>query len=191
MLAVNLPHTTDRTLMRRQCPALSSPLLSVSVIQALCQLEKSLRIIIYLYRLMANDLPLRPDCSCANAQWWTPFLEPGAFATSAGKTEQKKVIDSRHAGSLRALLVSVSPSLFSCLEIADEDEMPLASLIELLMCISILSPKGHKEAVLHSLSSSLLLWLHNVFPSSLCFLFFFSVTLVLTHCYASLFPLFL
>lgn len=144
MLAVNLLHTADRMLTRRQCPAISSPLLSVSVTQALCQLEKSLLISIYLYRRMANDLPLRPDCTSGNAQWWTPFLVPGAFATSAGKTEQKNGIDSSHEVCLYVLLVSVSPSLFTCMEIANEDEMPLTSLIELLMCISILSPTGHK-----------------------------------------------
>lgn len=115
---------------------------------------KSQLIIIYLYCRMANDPQLRPGCISANGHWWTPFLEPGAFATSAGKKESGKGIASSSAGSLVALLVSMSPTLFTCLEIADEEEVPLASRIKLLMRISV-SSLGQKEVVLYTLSSSL------------------------------------
>lgn len=68
-----------------------------------------------------------------------------------------------------ALLVSMSPIFFTCLEIADEDVL-LAPHIKQLMRISMLS-LGQKEVVLYGLSSSLPLWLHSDFPSSPCFLF--------------------
>lgn len=146
---------------------------------------KYLLIVLYLYCRLANDPQLRPGCTSANAHWWTPFLEPGAFATSAGEKERGKGLASSSAGSFCALLVGMSPILFTCLEIGDEEDVLLASHIKLLMCISVLS-LGQKEVMLYSLSSSLPLWLHSDFPSSPCFLFFFSVALVVMHCYTSL-----
>lgn len=150
---------------------------------------KYLLIVLYLYYLMANDPQLRPGCTSANAYWWTPVLEPGACATSAGKKERGKGIAHGSAGSFCALLVSMSPILFTCLEIADEEDVLLAPHIKQLMRISMLS-LGQKEVVLYGLSSSLPLWLHSDFPSSPCFLFFFSFVLVVMHNYTSLSPLF-